>query len=298
MNTIGYPPTHAHWDSHAKPKYLSIPRGAMTSPFPWSEALIRDLADKEEREAFVADQVRTRIALQIRALREQPGRGWSQTELGNRAGKPQPVISRLEDPEYGKVTLQTLLEAAAGFELPLLVEIVEWEEWAIRMSRVSAADLHRRSYDVELLIAEVQASVEAARQISIAAVAPNYGTAVSIGIGGAGPVYGGILSQAYNTYLDRDIPSNALNALSVYRGGQWGGNAMSLGNIAGPSPSFAQAVLTHDQSQEIVRLRNALTESERENATLRAKLADASLENPLDQRPVPPAFMISPHEAV
>ncbi|MFI5023973.1 MAG: hypothetical protein ACHQRJ_20270 [Alphaproteobacteria bacterium] len=270
----------------------------MTSPFPWSEALIRDLADKEEREAFVADQVRTRIALQIRALREQPGRGWSQTELGNRAGKPQPVISRLEDPEYGKVTLQTLLEAAAGFELPLLVEIVEWEEWAIRMSRVSAADLHRRSYDVELLIAEVQASVEAARQISIAAVAPNYGTAVSIGIGGAGPVYGGILSQAYNTYLDRDIPSNALNALSVYRGGQWGGNAMSLGNIAGPSPSFAQAVLTHDQSQEIVRLRNALTESERENATLRAKLADASLENPLDQRPVPPAFMISPHEAV
>jgi transcriptional regulator with XRE-family HTH domain len=126
---------------------------------PWSEEFVHQIDEFEMRHAYMADQVRTRIALQIRALRDQAERRWSQIELGRRAGKPQNVISRIENPDYGQLTLQTLFDMAAAFDLPLYVDFPEWEDWLGSMKDFSASSFQRRSFDLDRLVNSVRVSV-------------------------------------------------------------------------------------------------------------------------------------------
>ena len=124
----------------------------MLCGLPWSEAFVTQLEEKGFRDAFVSDQVRLRIAGLVRALREQQGRGWSQAELGKRMGKPQNVVSRLEDPDYGRMSLATLLEVAAAFELPLWIDIPNWDEWFKKIQDVPNGSTCRSSFDANALI--------------------------------------------------------------------------------------------------------------------------------------------------
>jgi transcriptional regulator with XRE-family HTH domain len=117
----------------------------------WTSEFVDQLSDREFRHAYMTDQVRTHIALAIRILREQEGREWSQAELGKRCDKPQSWISKLEDPEYGKVSLQTLFEIAEAYDLPLLVQFPEWSEWLRRMKNQSRENFEKKSFDADFL---------------------------------------------------------------------------------------------------------------------------------------------------
>lgn len=82
----------------------------------------RLLGEKAYRDAYVLEHIKNGVAFQIRTNRED--RNWTQGKLGEVAGKPRNVISRLEDPNYGKLTLATLLEIASAFDVGLLVKFV------------------------------------------------------------------------------------------------------------------------------------------------------------------------------
>src|SRR5882672_5675514 len=123
---------------------------------PWSEQFVRQLSDKNVRGEFVADQTRARIAQLIRCLREQPDRNWTQAELGERAGKPQNVISRFEDPDYGKMSLQSLFDLAAAFDLPVWVDMPEWKDWLALIKDVPNQETRRAGFDLETLIDPVR----------------------------------------------------------------------------------------------------------------------------------------------
>lgn len=94
-----------------------------------------ELANKNYRSAFVEESVKTGIAFQTRALRLRAN--WSQKELGEKSGKPQNVISRLENPDYGNFTIKTLLDLAAAFDIALSVKFVSFSELLNQLRNVS-----------------------------------------------------------------------------------------------------------------------------------------------------------------
>lgn len=78
--------------------------------------------DKTFRDAFVYEHVKRVIPYQLRAMRKE--RNWKQGDMGKAVGKPRNVINRLENPNYGKLTLKTLFEIASGCDVGLLVKFV------------------------------------------------------------------------------------------------------------------------------------------------------------------------------
>lgn len=89
--------------------------------------LLRDLArSKKFREEFVVAQTKQSIPLQIHDLLKQCG--FTQSELAKRAGLTQGTISRAADPEYGNLTINTLVRIAAGFDVAFVGHFVPFSQ--------------------------------------------------------------------------------------------------------------------------------------------------------------------------
>lgn len=112
------------------------------------KTLYEKLQKKSYRNAYMAEHVRRGIAYQIRALREQ--RGWNQAVFSKELDKPQSVVSRLEDPSYGKVTVQTLLEVANVCDVALQVRFVAYSSFLKNSRDVSSESMKVPSFNAEL----------------------------------------------------------------------------------------------------------------------------------------------------
>ncbi len=116
-----------------------------------TKRLINKLSRKHYRDEYVAEHVRLGVSYQIRALREQ--RGWNQGKFAAELGKPQSVAHRLEDPEYGKLTVKSLLEIASAFDVALHVRFVDFEDFLRLNENVSPDALKVDSFDAAKLAA-------------------------------------------------------------------------------------------------------------------------------------------------
>jgi hypothetical protein len=110
-----------------------------------SKKLLDKLKRKAYRSSYVGEHVRRGIATQIRAMRDQ--RGWNQGKLSAELDKPQSVVSRLEDPSYGKVTVQTLLEVAATFDVALQIRFVPFSTFLTQTRNLSTQSMQVISFD-------------------------------------------------------------------------------------------------------------------------------------------------------
>src|SRR5260370_34326326 len=100
--------------------------------------LQKKLKNKEYRDSFAAEYIYSRVPLKIRAMRER--RGLSQQALGKPAGVKQEWVCKLEDPNYGRVTLATQLKMASSFDLGLNVDFGAFAEIRPRCTRMSVQD--------------------------------------------------------------------------------------------------------------------------------------------------------------
>ena len=104
------------------------------------EGLAEKFKNKEYRDAFVAEQIFSRLPLKIRSIREE--QELTQRQLGELADMAQTWVSKLEDPNYGKLTISTLLKLAAAFDVGLHVDFVPFSkvlDGAMRLRSVSFA---------------------------------------------------------------------------------------------------------------------------------------------------------------
>jgi len=114
--------------------------------------LMLKLRKKEYRDAYVSEHIKTSLPIQIKILREQ--RGWSQEHLAQLAKTTQTVISRVEDPNYGKLNLSSLLKMASAFDIALIVKFVPFSKILNEFEDVSPKNLRVDNFEQEVLILE------------------------------------------------------------------------------------------------------------------------------------------------
>jgi transcriptional regulator with XRE-family HTH domain len=120
-----------------------------------SKSKLEPFLDKDYRDSYIEGYVKGGIAYQIRALREKYD--LSQKEFGDKIDKPQSVVSRLEDTEYGSVSLETLLDVAKALDVALQVRFSNYVDMLnadVSASSFKVDNIHE-SYRKDITVAPI-----------------------------------------------------------------------------------------------------------------------------------------------
>lgn len=97
--------------------------------------LWRKLRERAYRRHFVSASIKRGVPFQLRAMLK--ARGWSQGELAQRAELTQGAVSRALNPDYGNLSINTLVRLAAGFDVACVVTFVPFSDIARRVDELS-----------------------------------------------------------------------------------------------------------------------------------------------------------------
>jgi transcriptional regulator with XRE-family HTH domain len=113
----------------------------------FSKLWVKLAKSKRYREEFVAAQVKRGLPFQIRTMLKKSG--ISQEDLAARAGLTQGVVSRAANPEYGNLTINTIIRIAAGFDVAFVGKLVPFSELAKWFVDLSEDSLQVKSFEEE-----------------------------------------------------------------------------------------------------------------------------------------------------
>lgn len=126
--------------------------------------IIGDLVDKlknafkskEYRHAYADEFLNTSIATQIKVLREQQQRKWTQAELGNRVNPlmRQTRISVMENVNYSSWSINTLRKLAEAFDLRLRVSFESFGSLVEEIEQFNRTALERDSFENDPVFTE------------------------------------------------------------------------------------------------------------------------------------------------
>jgi hypothetical protein len=143
------------------------------------QTLVHNFRERDYRHAYVAAQLRGFLSDQLRALRGE----MSQKAFGALLGKPQSVVSRLEDQDYGRLSLQTLLDVAERLDIAIIVRFVDFGMFLEGTKDQSVQGLVPAPYDA----ASLDDYAAGLRRRSVAGGAPAANDDVRGAIGGSLP---------------------------------------------------------------------------------------------------------------
>lgn len=102
---------------------------------------------KEYRTGFVAARLKVFLAGQIRAMRRRED--FTQEQFAKMLGTHQSVVGRMENSDYGKMSIDTLLKIAEKLDVALVVRFVSFKDWNTIASNLSDEAFCPKSYTKE-----------------------------------------------------------------------------------------------------------------------------------------------------
>jgi predicted transcriptional regulator len=143
------------------------------------------------------------LAQQVRSLRGD----MSQEEFAKLLGTTQSVVSRFEDPSYGKFNLQTLLEIAAKLNRAVVARIVDFPTFLRFTEDMSESAMCPAGYDPELLDSAVNERAIAAGKSEASATLPHHQSVLGATPKQAWNQASGLLAQIQQSQLRIAVPA-------------------------------------------------------------------------------------------